>query len=823
MKPNFALDLSHDGLGLLHRTTGGWTLVGKVSLDDPEMGKSIGYLRKTAAELETRGLSTKLIVPNSQILYKEVEAPGPDDQSREAQVRKALDGLTPYDVADLKFDWRVDGDKVQVAAVAMETLAEAEGFAIEHKLNPVCFVASPEAGVFQGEAFFGTTRNFARSHPEETIEQDDATVVVLGPAKSPVPKPVQPAPVDQDAQPEPEEHVAVLTEKSAISAKPPPVAETSGAPVSPDATPSDSEDPQVPAGAAAIEETQEMDGAVRTPVPASKIAPLPELSTPTAPPKDAPRVTGIAEDALSSDAAASLTPGQPEAPKSGQPFKPTKPAKAPKPKKSGSLDLLTRKIAQAPAQAVPPTAPSVEAMTVFGARKVARQNPRPRYFVLVLALALILMLAVAALLSSFVVGNGLSGLFSSSDTTAVVENTQPAEPSSETDPELVSLTTPTVTPADLEDVDPELVEMDSEEQLPDIPQEPVEILVAPMSLQEATAAFEASGIWQRAPEQGPQPPESDLDNLYVASIDARISSQDAIALPSASVAPDDLRPPSPISPPSVGTVFSLNDNGLVAPSAQGTLTPDGILVFAGRPARVPAGRPETETAAAAPETKLAGLRPKSRPAGLVEQNEKVQLGGRLRSELAALKPKPRPKSAQQFAEQDLASAIANDVAASVAANPMPEIRGTKLAIAQSQRPSTKPSNIAQLADRARKQDAASSKVQTASVVRIPATDEKVDEGDNEPEVVALAPTIPSSASVTRQATVTRAIKLNKINLIGIYGTSSQRRALVRLASGKYIKVKVGDRVDGGKVAAIGDDQLSYVKSGRNVVLKMPKG
>jgi len=33
---------------------------------------------------------------------------------------------------------------------------------------------------------------------------------------------------------------------------------------------------------------------------------------------------------------------------------------------------------------------------------------------------------------------------------------------------------------------------------------------------------------------------------------------------------------------------------------------------------------------------------------------------------------------------------------------------------------------------------------------------------------------------------------------------------------------VGDRFDGGKVAAIGDGQLTYVKNGKTIVLKMVK-
>ena len=99
---------------------------------------------------------------------------------------------------------------------------------------------------------------------------------------------------------------------------------------------------------------------------------------------------------------------------------------------------------------------------------------------------------------------------------------------------------------------------------------------------------------------------------------------------------------------------------------------------------------------------------------------------------------------------------------------------------------------------------------------------------NEPVRVAAAsavarPTGPTRGRVAQQATVANAINLGKVNLMGVYGTPSNRRALVRLPSGRFVKVKVGDRVDGGRVRAIGGDQLSYVKSGRQVVLKMPRG
>jgi type IV pilus biogenesis protein PilP len=63
--------------------------------------------------------------------------------------------------------------------------------------------------------------------------------------------------------------------------------------------------------------------------------------------------------------------------------------------------------------------------------------------------------------------------------------------------------------------------------------------------------------------------------------------------------------------------------------------------------------------------------------------------------------------------------------------------------------------------------------------------------------------------------------MNSVTLIGVYGSAGQRRALVRLPSGRYVKVQVGDRLDGGQVAAIDSDAIRYVKGGRSRVLEMP--
>ncbi|MEZ5686214.1 MAG: hypothetical protein R3D78_10120 [Paracoccaceae bacterium] len=62
-----------------------------------------------------------------------------------------------------------------------------------------------------------------------------------------------------------------------------------------------------------------------------------------------------------------------------------------------------------------------------------------------------------------------------------------------------------------------------------------------------------------------------------------------------------------------------------------------------------------------------------------------------------------------------------------------------------------------------------------------------------------------------------------MNLIGLFGSAGNRRALVRMETGKFIKVGVGDRLDGGKVTAIGTDQLTYTKGSRSYTLKLLQG
>jgi expansin (peptidoglycan-binding protein) len=77
--------------------------------------------------------------------------------------------------------------------------------------------------------------------------------------------------------------------------------------------------------------------------------------------------------------------------------------------------------------------------------------------------------------------------------------------------------------------------------------------------------------------------------------------------------------------------------------------------------------------------------------------------------------------------------------------------------------------------------------------------------------------------VSKNATYKNAINLSQVNLIGVYGSQANRYALIRQSNGRFKKVYVGDRFDGGLVAAITENELRYSKGGQMVALQMPKG
>jgi hypothetical protein len=76
---------------------------------------------------------------------------------------------------------------------------------------------------------------------------------------------------------------------------------------------------------------------------------------------------------------------------------------------------------------------------------------------------------------------------------------------------------------------------------------------------------------------------------------------------------------------------------------------------------------------------------------------------------------------------------------------------------------------------------------------------------------------------TVEKLATQEVKLDRTALIGIFGTASAPKALIRLPRGQTRTVTVGDRIAGATVGAIGEDRLVLVRGSRQEVMQMPRG
>ncbi|WP_323715609.1 hypothetical protein [Paracoccus aminovorans] len=153
----YALSFSEDAVHLQRREPASdaevrpsWRHLGSVEFDSPDFREEFVRLRLMAGGDEA--LPVTLLIPDDQILYTTLTvAPGAD---RDRAVGKALDGLTPYAIEDLAFDWEGDGDSVRVAAVARQTLREARDFAAQYGFEGQGFRAAPAEDSFAGEPIF---------------------------------------------------------------------------------------------------------------------------------------------------------------------------------------------------------------------------------------------------------------------------------------------------------------------------------------------------------------------------------------------------------------------------------------------------------------------------------------------------------------------------------------------------------------------------------------------------------------------------------------------------------------------------------------------
>ncbi|MGP3695974.1 translation initiation factor 2 [Rhodobacter sp. NSM] len=508
----------------------------------------------------------------------------------------------------------------------------------------------------------------------------------------------------------------------------------------------------------------------------------------------------------------------------------------------------------------PQAEPSRQTEAQFGGLggRVAAQRGKPRFLGLILTVVLLVVLAAVAALSSYLVASR-DGDTQTSLALSEGEAEVPAAGSdgSEAASDLPPLPDQPVVEDEIAADEPSLGDAPTE--IPQ-PPEPAEASVAPASEAPQVASGEAG---RAAPSDTPQ------DEIFLTTMDSPLPSLDAVALPPPPIELDDA-PGLPLPPPPFGATYDLDERGLIRPSAEGVLAPGNFLLIEGKPPVLPPRRPEAAQpeqdaaltpatgsrpaanpgsifpgaapatvagASAAADPALAGSRPRSRPADLVpvvaalpEEAPAATADPRM----SGLRPRARPVDPEPSLPEAQGATLAMALSPAPRPDGAPEAVATSsgaispLAIAVSRRPEARPSDFSDAIEaavaaavQAPRTPAAVAAIaaprQVAPAVRAPAPEE-----EDEPEV-AVAPRIPTKANVAQKATFSNAINLSKTNLIGVYGTSSNRYALVRQSNGRYVKVRVGDRIDGGVVASITGSELRYRKGSRMLALSMPKG
>ncbi|MGB0959123.1 MAG: hypothetical protein ACPGVK_02640, partial [Halocynthiibacter sp.] len=813
MTPNFALNLSHTGIELLSRSADGWRSVGATDLSAPDLAEKMQALIWDANKLHSE-LTVMVSIPESEVLFTSMTVAHPEFEGQYYEIYEGLHGLTPYPPSDVRFDWWPNGDRMQLAVVALETLQEAEGFVLGHGFKLASFVAQ----VGDGMAFFGPSI----TRPLD-VEREALFPVSVGPAEYPTPV-IDPVPAPP---------TTVVPSVETVQTP----AEAADAPVEKknedvDATLEPrtySDEPSTnPAHEPVSHAVDDQDAADKTDLPAKeKTKPVPPAEEKPKSHATPPIPTPVKDEAVAATPAfVSLrTKGEDtpdvvpntgsmvgdmrprigfglldttakapdeKTPKADTSKSKTTKAKADSPKKAQKASKSAAKFTAAddpksddkpirasaalerlkkPQFGVPIKMRGADgAVTAIGRRDIYKAR-FAKAKLAARASAASLMVAAerakssphvarAAALPRIVWGILLLLLFvvllvawirGDSD-----ELTQ-AEASFE---ELDVINEP----QSVEEIASGL-----EEEAPEAPSEYDVEIATQISVDEAIDLYDKTGIWQRASDAYTPEGFTDVADMTWASIDPDAVDFDALALPEF-----DAGYYAPLGRqrlPQIGEPAAAPDeNGIVVATKYGVLTPEGVKVFAGNPVKTPRRRVDVlgEDRILDPALlRLKSKRPKRRPSDLVEDVERAVQGGITTAELGRIRPKRRPPSAQKPIEPEQPIVVA-------------EPRKVKTI-----RPQRRPADFAKRVARLK----ASSKKST-SVAAVPASQ-------------SVSPRIPSRSSVAKAATQKNVFALNKVSLIGVYGTPKKRHARVRLKSGRFVKVRVGDRVDGGKVAAIG--------------------
>ena len=873
MITNFALSLSFEGIELLHRVPRGWRRIGRADVTSDTLDQELTNLREKAEAIAPDGLRTKLIIPLDQIKYIAIDS----TQTTQDDIHDVLEGATPYALDELVIDCERFGGRTHIAAVARETLQEAETFAAAHGFNPVAFVAVPEPFTFQKEVFFGPTTMMSEIlGADATVARDDVPVMVVGTRiKSRLLVFDLPQEVEEEASKEDD-----LTDLFAQQPK--------------------KDDPEGAVEPAPVEVAQDVPDVVETrdavePEPAQQIW-VDHIPMEYHAPVVIPEVIEVAEP---------VRPLIPETPVLATPvlFDP----------------VIAEYHAVKAALATPPLvatsdAGSVKAPKLAAVAPVANRTTPPKVAQNRNKAPLI----AAGIAAAAVLIGGLIWSQQDPDVVAVSPASEPVISAEAVTPQPVPAepvetvaaplqeapATPDIAIADFGIADTNagalpVFALDTPPSVLAIPQGPTtaeaDLLPAPaqappappapetaqasvgapvlrgqvLSPAEANRIYQATGVWQRAPRFLDVPSGTFVFEFLRPD---GTTAPDRIALPEVPLLEGletDLSFIAPANPPAPEVEFPRDENGFILATPEGTVTPEGAVVIAGLPDLTITPRPTLTAAdlnrmallAPAPEGVIiiAGrpdpvppLRPAnaqlpevaevaSQPSADLEPPTvaaseltpgsvglaalELQNSGAMALDstvvedgaIVDLRPQLRPQGLSPAV--DPGTPDITDITEILAGIETDDAtlrfdNSTSLAVVLSPRPDSRPANFSNAVAAAR----ARLETQQAAAVAAPTPAPA--------PVTAAAPVPPQNfepvpGGVARAATQEDAIRLREINLIGVYGRPNARRALVRLNNGRYVRVEVGSALDGGQVTAIGDAALNYVKRGRTYAIELP--
>ena len=123
MSSKFLLHLASDSIDLERQDASGhWHRLGSVSPDSKHLTEALAHLRQTVVTEASDPLEVLVALPADQIKGLDLD----HTDSNSAAMQQALAGQTPYEFSELCVDYHPTAQGQTIAAIAQETLEEAE-------------------------------------------------------------------------------------------------------------------------------------------------------------------------------------------------------------------------------------------------------------------------------------------------------------------------------------------------------------------------------------------------------------------------------------------------------------------------------------------------------------------------------------------------------------------------------------------------------------------------------------------------------------------------------------------------------------------------